>query len=412
MRDHSNHIVATRHEAVEGLMRRWSFERRIETVDLPDALGRIAARTVRALHELPTARISDMDGIGVRFDDFADGQPDIVAWKRGEQWQFCNTGVAMPEGFDTAVPIERADVAPDNETLRSIEAPAERFACTTEPGAALQPGDVLVRAGEELTPTLLSVLAMGGHVRVDVVARPRVAFIPSGNELVDAGGPLPAGKNVESNAVMACAKIAQWGGEPVRFGIVPDDPDRLLAALREATATADIVILNAGSSKGSDDYTCELLEEHGEMLFHELAQGPGKHCSFSLLDGTPVIGISGPPIGAEFTIDFYVKPFVDLYLSRPLSFPPTVRARMLDESGPGPRHMTIVKRAAVRRTPDGSFVAWCTANDERPVLRCTTRANGVVSLSPDLGGWRPGDVVDVELRWPYGLPPLFEDGEF
>ncbi len=411
MRDHSHHIAKSRHAAVRCLMERWRFERRTERIAVSDACGRIAARTVRALHRLPSALASNMDGIAVRFADFEHGTPDIASWKRGEQWQFCNTGIAMPDGFDTAVAIERAEVSPDNATLRFIEAPTERFECTTEPGASLQEGDVVVRAGEELSPTLLSALNMGGHDRVDVIARPRVAFIPSGNELVPAGTPLPVGKNVESNAVMACAKIEQWGGEPVRFPIVSDDPKLLMEALNKAAEEADVVIVNAGSSKGSDDYTCELLEEHGEMLCHEVEQGPGRHCSFSLLGETPVIGISGPPIGAEFTLDFFVKPFVDLYLSRPLSFPPTVRARMLDEGGPGPEHITIVKRVVVRRTEDGGFVAWTLVNDKRPVLRGCARANGVVSVGPGHPGWLVGDEVEIELRWPYELPPIMNPDE-
>lgn len=407
MRDHSSHICGTRHEVVGALMERWDFVRETEVVPLAEANGRVVAKTVTSRNTLPSSLTSNMDAIAVRFDDFADGMPDISAWERGVQWQFCNTGVAVPEGFDTAIAIEQVEVEGDKLTALNAM-PAERFQMTTEEGASLQPGDVLARAGEILEPTLLAALAMGGYAEVEVVRKPRVAFIPTGNELVPASVELPRGKNVESNSAMINAKIAAWGGVPVPFDIVPDDPDKILAALRDAAERADIVAINAGSSKGSDDWTCEILEREGEILFHEVNQGPGRHCSFALLDGKPVIGISGPPIGAEFTADFFCKPFVDLYLGANLDFPPTVHARMLDSAPMNPRPVNVVKRVVVRRDEFDRFVAWTLHTYDRPVIRDCAEGNGLVTVTPDSYGWEEGDIVEVELRWPYTLPPRLE----
>ena len=406
MRDHSGHKSGDRHEVVGALLDKTNFERRTETIAVNEADGRVAARTYKSVNVLPNARTSNMDAVAVRWADFEAGEPDTSAWKRGEQWQFCNTGVAVPEGFDTAIAIENVEVSEDNEHLKIIYAPSEKYECTTEVGAALQEGDLLVREGEILTPTLLSVLNMGGYTEVEVVAKPKVAFIPTGNELWPAGGELPLGKNVESNATMICAKIAAWGGEPMRFDIIPDKPEEILAALKKACAECDIVVINAGSSKGSDDWTCELLEEHGEMLFHQVNQGPGKHCSFSVLDAKPVIGISGPPFGAEFTADFFIKPFVDVYLGADTSYPPVVMARMLDDCPMEPRKSTICKRAHLRRDPYGGFVAWTATQEHRPVMREAGEANALICLDKDGYGYREGEYFPVELRWPYTLPPM------
>ena len=408
MRDHSNHICGTRHEVVGALMSRWDFVRETESVPVAEALGRVAARTYRSKNTLPSSLTSNMDAIAVRFDDFADGMPDVSGWERGNQWQFCNTGVAVPEGYDTAIAIEQVEVEGDDKLVSISQAPAERYQMTTEEGASLQPGDLLVAAGEVLEPTLLAALSMGGFPEVEVVRRPRVAFIPTGNELVPADVELPRGKNVESNSAMILAKIGSWGGEPVAMPIVPDDPDKILAALREACAKADIVAINAGSSKGSDDWTCEILEREGEILFHEVNQGPGRHCSFALLDGKPVIGISGPPIGAEFTADFFLKPFVDLSLGANLDYPPTVWATMLDDAPMGQRPVNVVKRVVVRRDERDRFVAWTLHTYDRPVIRDCAEGNGLVTVAPDSYGWQEGDLVEVELRYPYTLPPRLE----
>ena len=406
MRDHSSHICGSRHQVVGALMQRWEFTRETETVAVVDACGRVVAHDVMSRNELPNKRTSNMDAIAVRFDDFEAGEPDISGWKRGVEWQFCNTGVAVPDGFDTAIAIEQVEVDEAGEKLLAItQTPSERFQMTTEEGAVLQEGDLLVAAGEVVTPTLMAALSMGGFTQVDVVRRPRVAFIPTGNELVAPTDEVPRGKNVESNGAMINAKIAEWGGEPVRFDVVPDDPDKILAALRDACAKADIVAINAGSSKGSDDWTCEILEREGEILFHEVNQGPGRHCSFALLDGKPVIGISGPPIGAEFTADFFLKPFVDVYLGADTSFPPTVQAIMLDDAPMSPRPVNVVKRVVVRRDENDRFVAWTYHMTERPVIRGCNDANGLVTVAPDSYGWQEGDLVEVELRWPYALPP-------
>ena len=406
MRDHSSHRSADRHEAVGALLERCTFERKTQTVDVTQANGRITACEYRSLNTLPNALTCNMDAIAVRFADFEDGTPDTSKWTRGEQWQFANTGIAMPEGFDTAIAIECVQVSEDNQRVTILEAPEYRFQCTTPPGATLQEGDLLVADHQVLTPTLLSLLNMGGYTQIEVIQKPQVAFIPTGNELVSATDQVPTGKNVESNATMICAKLEDWGAQPMRFDIVKDDPDAILAALRKATAECDIVVINAGSSKGSDDWTCELLEREGEILFHEVNQGPGRHCSFSLLDGKPVIGISGPPIGAEFTTDFFVKPFIDVFLGADTSFPPVVMARMLDSCPREPGPVTPCKRAFLRRTPDGDFVAWTAPMESRPVLRDANDANALICLDRHGYGYVEGERYPVELRLPYTLPPL------
>jgi molybdopterin molybdotransferase/putative molybdopterin biosynthesis protein len=220
-------------------------------------------------------------------------------------------------------------------------------------------------------------------------------------ELVDAGKPLPAGKNVESNAVMLCAKFTLWGAEPLRFPIVKDNWSQLEKALTEASEKADIVVINAGSSKGSDDFTCEILEKNGRMLHHMLAQGPGRHCSAAMLHGTPVIGISGPPMGAEFTVDWMVKPLVDRYLGLPGDYPPMVFARMEEDPGFWPEAVQVVKRGIVWRDENDELWARVLSPEGRPNLRELDQANCFITFGRNVQSWRAGEWHAVELSWPY-----------
>ena len=405
MRDHSNHIESSRHVMVREVMKRWKFTRRTETIPTIEAVGRICAETLTSKNTLPGKLTSNMDGIGVYFADFADGMPDVSTWERGKQWQFCNTGVAMPADYDTAIRIE--DVTIEGDKLIALDAaPDCKGASTTDVGARVREGELLVKAGQELTPSLLAALAMGGYTQVKVIAKAKVAFIPTGNELVAAGAELPEDKNVETNGIMTRAKLTQWGAEPLMYDIIPDDWDIIESTLKDAVAKADIVIINAGSSKGSEDFTCEILEQDGDIICHQLNQGPGRHASAAMLEGCPVIGISGPPAGAEFTTDWLVKPLVDLYMGRSLDFPPTVMARMLDACPMNPRPVTPVRRAQVWRDEFGGFVARLLPPSPAVALTTYDDANALITIPTDSYGWQEGDFFEVELRWPYRIPPL------
>ncbi len=167
----------------------------------------------------------------------------------------------MPDGFDTAIVIEHVTVSDDEQHVRIDAAPSARFAGTRAPGSQMKRGDVLARAGEIVNADVAARIATGNVTAVPVRVKPKVAFIPTGDELVVPGGPIEAGRNIETNSLVFRGKVEKWGGVPMVFDIVPDDPEQIKAAIRRACAMADIVVLNAGSSKGSEDWNCEQMEE-------------------------------------------------------------------------------------------------------------------------------------------------------
>ncbi len=332
MRDHSQHIELSREQAVEGMLRLCNFgalEDRTEVVSLAEARGRVLARDVRAQTEVPNVLTCRMDSIAVRWEDFAEGDPDTSAWVRGVNWEFANTGVAMPAGFDTAIVIEHVRVSEDQQQVFLDAAPSKQYAGTRSAGSILQKGDVLAAAGTMITPDIMAQIASGNVTSVPVVCKPRVAFIPTGNELTTPGGIVAFGRNLETNSILARGKIEQWGGRTLPFDIVPDVPELIEAAVLEACSLADIVVLNAGSSKGSDDWSCEQLEALGQVVCHETNHGPGHHSSYASVNGTPVVGISGPSGGASFTLNFYLRPLMRTWLGLPAEVP-RIKARLTE----------------------------------------------------------------------------------
>ena len=330
MRDHSHHIELSRQDAVDGVLAALpeAFAcPRVEQVSLEAAVGRVLAEDVTVKSDIPNMLTCCMDSIALRWDDLAglaEGElPDTSGWVRGREWEFANTGVAMPEGFDTAVVIENAVVADDEQSMRLTSLPSEKFAGTRAAGSQWKRGDVAARAGVVITPDVAAAIAGAGRGTALVRARPRVAFIPTGDELVRPDVPFsPAapqrfaarGKVYESNSAVVRGKVEAWGGEFVPFDIVPDDRDAIRDAVARAVAVADIVVLNAGSSKGSDDWSVEVLEDMGQIICHQTNHGPGHHSSYAVVDGVPVVGISGPSGGASFTLNFYLLPVMKRFL--------------------------------------------------------------------------------------------------
>ena len=319
MRDHSNHIEVTRDQAIDLLLAACSFDIRTEMVPVSESIGRVLAEDAVSLIDVPNCLTCRMDSVAVHWSDFEDGIPDTRDWEKGRDWEFANTGVAMPEGFDTAVVVEHVIFSAQDTKVAFDAAPSAKYAGTMAPGSKLKCGDLLVSAGTVITPLLASHIASGNNTHVRVIKKPRVAFIPSGNELTPATGAdgqdqSLAGRVIETNSIMIGAKIRQWGGEPIIFEIIKDEPAVIERTLKEAASAADIIVLNAGTSKGNDDWSVEVLDRIGQMLYHQTNHGPGHHSWGAVCDGVPVVGLSGPPRSAAFTCDFYLRPVIMKYL--------------------------------------------------------------------------------------------------
>ncbi len=294
---------------------RETFKRRYESVDLYHAAGRFAATDIVAQTVLPKLPVSKMDGIAVRFDDFAEGMPNTQEWQEHGEYIFANTGCVVPDEYDTVILIE--DVRFEQGKLRILQVPQQRGQLIDPPGSLIGKNEVLVRKNEKITPPLLGLLASGGVKEVCVWARPKIVFLPTGDELVSwQENNYPLDKNVESNSMMLYGFAQEYQADLEVYPIVPDDKQAIKEALTKACETADIVLINAGSSKGTKDFNLDLLEAEGEVLVYELGCRPGKHSSFSLFHHKPVLGIAGPPNGAELAMRFYLKSIINEYYNQ------------------------------------------------------------------------------------------------
>lgn len=305
------------------LIEQIDFKRNFEVVDLYNAVDKISAEDVKAKVILPKLPVSKMDGIGVCFADFKDGIPDTENWQEGKEYIFANTGCVVSEPYDTVILIE--DVRFIDGKLKILAKPEIKGQLIDPPGSLIGKDEVLVNKYEKITAPQVGLLASGGIKEVKVIARPKIAFIPTGDELVSwQSEDYPVDKNIESNSMMLSAFCKQYQADLTIFPIIPDDKEKIKEALSKASEIADIILINAGSSKGTKDFTLDLLETEGEVLVYELGCRPGKHSSFSKFNQKPVLGIAGPPNGAELAMRFYLKAIMQAYYHQKLSSLETV----------------------------------------------------------------------------------------
>lgn len=305
------------------LIEQIDFKRNFEVVDLYNAVDKVSAEDVKAKVVLPKLPVSKMDGIGVCFADFKNGIPDTKNWQEGKGYIFANTGCVVPEPYDTVILIE--DVRFIDGKLKILAKPETKGQLIDPPGSLIGKDEVLVNKYEKITAPQVGLLASGGIKEVKVIARPKIAFIPTGDELVSwQSEDYPVDKNIESNSMMLSAFCKQYQADLTIFPIIPDDKEKIKEALTKASEIADIILINAGSSKGTKDFTLDLLETEGEVLVYELGCRPGKHSSFSKFNQKPVLGIAGPPNGAELAMRFYLKAIMQAYYHQKLSSLETV----------------------------------------------------------------------------------------
>ena len=266
-----------------------------------------------------------------------------------------DTGDDFDDRFDTVIRIEDVTLLPEGG-FRLREGVAVTPGMNVRgPGSSLWKGTKLIEPGLPLRPADLAALAMGGWDKATVLRRPRVAFLPTGSELIPIGAPMERGKNYDTNSLMVRLSLEEMGAECVPFPIIPDIPAALRNALYQALEEADIVILNGGSSKGSEDFNTRLLASEGEFLFHGVSAVPGRPMGAAVIDGKPVINLAGPALAAFYGLDWCIRPLVCRWLGQPLPERVKVKARLtVPFSGAAP--MDMLCRMEVRRGADGYTV--------------------------------------------------------
>jgi putative molybdopterin biosynthesis protein len=374
-----------------------------ETLPTHEALGRVTAAPVFARRSVPHFHCSAVDGIAVRAADTFDASETRPCRLPPSVYTVVDTGDPIPEDRDAVVMIE------DVRWLSTPRTPHASAASHAELHAAAAPWQHVRLAGEDLVATEM-VLTRGHRLRpADVAAlfscgvtevavhrRPRVAILPTGDELVDATvseASLPPGRIPETNSHLIGGMVTEWGGEACRMGIVPDDAPRLRAAIREAARGADVVAVNAGSSAGRDDFVPSLIGEMGVLLAHGVEIMPGKPMAIGVVDGSPVLGIPGYPVSAYVVCEQFLRPLLHAMQGLPAPQPVPVPAAVgrRTPSRIGQEEFLRVKAGRV-----GDRLVVVPLGRGASLLTSVVRADGVIRLPASSEGVDAGGEVALE----------------
>ncbi len=281
---------------------------RTERVGLLQASGRVLAADVVATADVPPFSRAAMDGYAVRAGDTSGasrlaprvltcleqvftGRMPTRTIRAGECSEVA-TGAPMPDGADAVVMVEDSDT--DAAGRVSDFAPAHPRQNVGRQGADIQRGSTVLHAGDELNASRVGALAALGHADVEAYARPRVAILSTGNEIVDPGEPLAPSQIYDINRFTLAAIVAEHGGVPVPYRTASDTLDDLSRAVDECLHE-DVLVFSGGSSVGERDLTLDIIRARGSVLFHGISVKPGKPTAFGLVAGKPVFGMPGYP---------------------------------------------------------------------------------------------------------------------
>ncbi|MEZ4508186.1 MAG: molybdopterin-binding protein [Eubacteriales bacterium] len=287
---------------------------RTEEVPVTEALGRVSARAVYARQSSPHYTACAMDGIAVAASRTFGATETTPVLLREEELVRVDTGDPLPEGCNAVVMMEDCVESDEGITLRAAAAPWQHI---RQIGEDVSAGDMILPSYIEIEPATIGALLAGGVRLIEVLAKPRVGIIPTGDEIVPVGDDPQAGEIPESNSAIFCAMLQRWGATGVVYPVVKDDPALIQEALQRASEECDLVLLCAGTSAGRDDGTAAAIRALGEVCVHGIAIRPEQARRAGRgWQQAPVVGVPGYPVSGIIVLEELVKPVIDRLLKR------------------------------------------------------------------------------------------------
>lgn len=373
-------------------------------VALRDALGQVLHEEVTSPLSVPPHANSAMDGYALRGEDLTSnvttfrqigsafaGRPFDKTVNPGECVRIM-TGAMMPEGCDTVIMQEQAEVSNDCIIFHGDHHSGENVRLA---GEDIQTGALVFRAGHRIIPADLGLLASLGIAELKVRRRIRVAFFSTGDELKSLGESLNPGDIYDSNRYTLFAMLKRLDADILDMGVVTDSPDALRQALLQAAKEADVVITSGGVSVGEADYVKQLLDELGQVHFWKIAMKPGRPLAYGKIADTHFFGLPGNPVSVMVTFYQFVQPALHKLAGADYQPPILLQAVAAENIRKRPGRFEF-QRGLLRSNSANQLEVTMTGEQGSGILHSMSQANCFILLEEDCDGVAAGQSVTVQ----------------
>ena len=363
-----------------------------QVIPVQQACGRVTAQPVYAHICAPHYAASAMDGVAVIARDTFGATETTPVTLRPEQFTVLDTGDPIPEDKDAVIMVEDIVKNPDGSiTIHAAAAPWQHIRQIGEDVCA---GEMILPAHMEVSPSAIGAMIAGGVLEISVIYKPLVGIIPTGDEIIPPCADPRPGDIMEFNSSIFSSMLGQWGAETKTYPIVPDKFDEIKAAVALAAAECDLVILNAGSSAGREDFSARVIGELGQVLYHGIAMKPGKPAILGCMGAKPILGVPGYPVSGIIVIEELLKPLIEYWLKAGAAPAATAMATLTRPVVSGLKYQEFVR---VRMGYVGDKLMASPLSRGSGVVSSFMKADGILTVPQGVEGYEAGEQVQVRL---------------
>lgn len=387
-------LEQARREYLE-LLEHQGFEPQTQVIPVYESCGRVTAEAVYAHICAPHYTASAMDGVAVCARDTFGATETTPVTLHPEQFTVLDTGDPVPEGRDAVIMVE--DLVKNEDGSITIHAAAAPWQHIRQIGEDVCAGEMILPGHMTVTPAAIGAMIAGGVLELRVIRRPVVGIIPTGDEIIPPCTDPRPGDILEFNGSVFSAMVRQWGAEPVVYPIVPDDFDRIKAMVEKASDQCDMVILNAGSSAGREDFSAQVIRQLGQVLYHGIAIKPGKPAILGCRGKTAILGVPGYPVSGIIVIEQFLKPLIEHWLKTAAQPEHYAQATLTRPVVSGLKYQEFVR---VRMGAVGGRLMASPLSRGSGVVSSFMKADGILEVPQGLEGYEAGEEVTLRLLSP------------
>lgn len=387
-------LEQARREYLE-LLEHQGFEPQTQVIPVYESCGRVTAEAVYAHICAPHYTASAMDGVAVCARDTFGATETTPVTLHPEQFTVLDTGDPVPEGRDAVIMVE--DLVKNEDGSITIHAAAAPWQHIRQIGEDVCAGEMILPGHMTVTPAAIGAMIAGGVLELRVIRRPVVGIIPTGDEIIPPCTDPKPGDILEFNGSIFSAMVRQWGAEPVVYPIVPDDFDRIKAMVEKASDQCDMVILNAGSSAGREDFSAQVIRQLGQVLYHGIAIKPGKPAILGCRGKTAILGVPGYPVSGIIVIEQFLKPLIEHWLKTAAQPEHYAQATLTRPVVSGLKYQEFVR---VRMGAVGGRLMASPLSRGSGVVSSFMKADGILEVPQGLEGYEAGEEVTLRLLSP------------